>query len=129
MEKKLLVNGMITPDGTELISHHVHDFVSHKDLNGETYFIDGGPYEYGTRQSVNKEKAEKIWVYSTDKHDVIREYFEWGTYGKDGKDKLSYVKLKNMTNEHIENILNTQIHIERTISEIFKEELKFRKKN
>ena len=127
MKKIVLVNGLITPDGTELISHHVHDYVSYKDKNGEVYFIDGGPYEYGIRQSINKEQGKRIFLYSTDNHEDIRNYFEWGTYGKEGKDKFRYVKLKDMTIEHINNILKSQFHIEETIAEIFKNELKFRK--
>jgi len=36
------MQGLTTPDGTVLISHHRHDFRTHTDKNGKFYFIDGG---------------------------------------------------------------------------------------
>ncbi len=50
MEKRLIYNSIITPDGTVLVSRHRHDYNSHLDKNGLTYSIDGGT-DY-TRTSV-----------------------------------------------------------------------------
>lgn len=129
MERELLVNGLITPDGTILITHYVHDYVTYTDKNGEWYMIDGGPCDYGTRTSVNKEEAKRIKVYSNDKHELIREYLEWGTYGKSGKEPHKYVPLKNLEIDHIKAILKTQTHIKDNFKKILKNELKFRKKH
>ena len=35
-------NAIKTPDGTIIESKHRHDFVCHKDKNGNTYCVDGG---------------------------------------------------------------------------------------
>ena len=68
----------------------------------------------------------ELSVYSDDSHDVIRDVFKWGTRGKDGKQPLTYVPLKNLTTEHIEAILETQDHIQEYIRNIFLDELEFR---
>ena len=59
--KKLIRNRWQTPDGTILESKHRHDFVSHKDANGEYYFIDGGT-DY-IRMTVNKEPMINLCEY------------------------------------------------------------------
>lgn len=123
--KELLANIMITPDGTRLESRY-HDFQQHKDKNGEYYFIDGG-IDY-CRQSVNKEPAKFITVYTTDPHHHIREHFSWGTYGIDGDQPIKFVKLKDLTSKHIENILE---YCKPTgkIEKVFLDELQYRSDN
>lgn len=126
MERTLLVNGLKTPDGTILITHYGHDYVTYTDKNGEWYMIDGGPFDCGTRTSLNKEKAEVIKVYSDDPHSLIREYLEWGTYGKSGTEPHRYVPLKSLEEDHIEAILRTQTHLTNDFRTILKNELKYR---
>ncbi len=99
MERSLILNRWKTPDGTVLISRHTHDFVSHKDANGEDYFIDGGN-EY-VRMSVNKEEMENMCVYSDDQFSVIRKVLCRGTF--DENDKRIWIPLCNMSNPHLEN--------------------------
>jgi hypothetical protein len=65
-------------------------------------------------------------VYSDAPHSEIREVFRWGTRGKDGKQPLKYVPLKDLTKEHIIAILETQTHISEMVRNIFVNELKFR---
>ena len=79
----ILKNSIKTPDGTILVSRHRHDYVSHNDTNGETYFIDGGNSYF--RGSLNKVPAEDLSITTEDDFDLIREGFEWGSYGKNGK--------------------------------------------
>ena len=69
---------------------------------------------------------EELSVYSNDPHKLIREAFKWGTRGKDGKQPLTYVPLKDLTTEHIDAILETQTHIQEYIRKIFLDELEFR---
>lgn len=125
--KHLIRNEIKTPDGTILTSRHRHDFVSYRDaITQELYFVDGG-HEY-IRGSVNKVKAEYLYVYSDGLHEIIREAFEWGSYGKNGDEKLHYIVLKNMAEEHIRAILKTQ-RLEAHIKKIFEDELKWREEN
>jgi hypothetical protein len=101
MKRSLILNRWKTPDGTVLISYHTHDFVSHKDANGEEYFIDGGN-DY-VRRSNNKEPMENMCVYSDDQFSVIRTVLCRGTFDKDGK--RVFIPLCNMSNPHIENCI------------------------
>lgn len=123
MSSNKIVSGMITPDGTVLISHHRHDMVAHKDKNGEVYFLDGG-LEY-VRCSVNTILPQFISVLTTDPHAKKREWFEWGTYGVDGKSPLSYIKLKDMTTDHINAVLKTQ-KLSNNVINMFNNELTWR---
>ena len=120
----MLVNAVVTPDGTRLESLHRHDYKSYQDQNGETYVLDGG-LDY-IRKSVNKVPARDACVYADDAHELIRAAFKWGTRGKNGDEPISYVPIARMTNEHIENILTTQHHIRPYVREVFKNELKYR---
>ena len=123
--KQLLVNAIITPDGTRLESTHRHDYKSYQDQNGETYSIDGG-LEY-VRRSVNKQPALDDFVYTDDPHEKIREMFKWGTYGKGGNEPLQRKKLADLTDEHIEAIIETQHQLRDEIRKVFYDEITYRK--
>lgn len=125
--RNLLVNAIITPDGTRLESRHRHDYQTHIDANGEEYMIDGG-LDY-VRRSVNKERAVDAFVHDDDTHELIRESFKWGTYGKNGahlNQPLVLIHLKSLDTEHIEAILETQTHLKSHIVKVFENELKYR---
>jgi len=122
--KKVLVSGMITPDGTVLYSRHRHDYKEHTDANGEWYMIDGG-VDY-VKSSVNNFRAQYISLTTESSHMEIREHFGWGTYGKDGKEPLHEVILKNMETVHIEAVLRTQTRLGPHITKLFVDELVFR---
>lgn len=122
--RTLLVNAIITPDGTRLESSHRHDYQTHVDANGEEYMIDGG-LDY-VHRSINKEPAIDAFVYTDDSHDVIREQFLWGTYGKNGDQPLQMKPLKSLDKEHIEAILQTQTHLKDHIRKVFEDELEYR---
>jgi len=121
---QMLVNKMITPDGTVIYSRHRHDYTEYVDKNGELYVLDGG-LDY-TRTSSNKVPATYAPVYDTDSHDLIREEFSWGSYGKDGKQPLTRRPLKDLEDDHIEAILATQHQIPQYIRKIFLDEQQFR---
>ena len=125
MEKKLLANRMITPDGTLMQSFNQHDYKTYKDtLSKEEYMIDGGlAYE---RRSLNYVPASDDSAYTTDSHEYIRERFAWGSYGKNGDERLHYIYLKDMETNHIKAILETQSHIQDYIRELFETELNWR---
>ncbi|CAB4222383.1 hypothetical protein UFOVP1655_91 [uncultured Caudovirales phage] len=122
--RNLLVNAIITPDGTRLESRHRHDYQTHIDANGDEYMIDGG-LDY-VRRSINKEPAIDDFVHDDDTHEVIRESFKWGTYGKKGDQPLVLIPLKSLDTEHIEAILETQTHLKSHIVKVFEDELEYR---
>jgi hypothetical protein len=126
-EARIVCNRIRTPDGTILESMHRHDFKSHPDKNGLIYMVDGG-LDYLRRNVHDEAPYTELSVYSDSPHDVIREVFKWGTRGKDGKQPLKYVPLKDLTTEHIEAILETQDHIQQYIRNIFLDEMIFRVK-
>lgn len=39
-------------------------------------------------------------------HEEFRGIFEWGTYGKNGDEPLRYIKLKDISDNHLDNIIN-----------------------
>jgi len=126
-EPRIVCNRIRTPDGTILESMHRHDYKTYVDTNGLEYMVDGG-LDY-TRRNVHDEAPyTELSVYSDSPHDVIREVFKWGTRGKDGKQPLKYVPLKDLTTEHIEAILETQDHIQQYIRNIFLDEMIYRVK-
>jgi hypothetical protein len=124
----IIRNAIMTPDGTFLRSFHVHDYVEHKDtVTGELYIVDGGN-QY-LRRSVNVVPAEDFTVTMQDKFVLIRCAFVWKSYGKNGEHPRGIlIALCDMTTDHIEAILRTQVHIRGIyVEELMIAELQFRK--
>lgn len=120
----LIANRWQCPDGKILQSMHRYDFVTHEDtVTGETCFVDGGIFGV-IRTSGN---LKDISIYSDYPHELQRKYFFWGTRGKDGKQPLTWVAVKDMTTEHIEAVIETQDRIAPEIKELFLNELAYRK--
>ena len=127
-EPKLLANRIITPDGTMLQSYHRHDYKTYIDENGKEYMIDGG-LEYQRTNIHDDAPHTDACVYDTDPHTEIREAFHWGSYGKGGDQPLKRIKLSEMSNNHIEAILQTQHHIGPHIRKAFEDEQQYRLDN
>lgn len=121
---QLVYNAIRTPDGTILESRHRHDYREYTDANGKTYMVDGG-LDY-TRHSANGDE-EWIGVTMADGHHIVREAITWGTYGPNGDQPLSYVKLSDMSSEHIQACLDNVPRIYPQIREAFEDELEWRK--
>ena len=124
-ERKLLANVMRTPDGTILQSCHIHDYVEHLDANGKTYMVDGG-VQYIRRTWYEEGNGEDLSVYTDDPHHKIRDWFRWGTYGKEGKGPLKWKKLKHLGTDHIQKILE-EGYARAHLTKVFQDELSFRK--
>lgn len=124
-ERHLVANVLRTPDGTILQSYHVHDYKEHVDANGKTYMVDGG-MNYMRRSWYEEENGEDLSVYTDDPHTKIREWFRWGTYGKEGKGPLDWVKLKNLETAHIKSILD-EGYVRTYVKKMFENELELRK--
>ena len=130
MNKEIIIrNAILTPDGTYLRSYHVHDYKEHKDtVTGEIYIVDGG--NHYLRRSMNDVPAEDLTVYLDDNFEVVRMAFVWKSYGKNLEHAPNgiYIALCDMTDDHIEAILNTQVHIIGTfVEELMVAELQYRK--
>jgi hypothetical protein len=125
--RQLVANLICTPDGTILQSFNRHDYKEYTDKNGETYMVDGG-LDYLRRSVGQSEPYTELSVYSDDPFNLQREYFSWGTYGKDGDQPLKHVQLKSMSNDHIEAILRTMVPgLHPLYQELFETELVYRK--
>lgn len=122
---KLIRNALQTPDGTILESRYRHDYQTYTDtVNGQTYMVDGG-LDYCRRSAMND--AIDLNVYIEDPHEKVRDALTWGTYGKDGKQPYSLVKLKCMSTDHIRACLENCSHtMYPQIQEAMKNELVFR---
>jgi hypothetical protein len=95
-------NAIQTPDSTYLVSSHVHDYKEHKDANGGLYIVDGG-YDYIRRSG--QVDYENLTLMSDDPFELAREKLIWGSYGKSGKEGLHYIRLKDMEEGHIANVI------------------------
>jgi hypothetical protein len=122
-EQTIIYSALRTPDGTVIESNHRHDYKEYADANGKTYMIDGG-LDY-IRASANGDEVF-LTVYSDGPHDDIREFMKWGTRGKDGKQPLRYVALKDMDTDHIQACLDTQWQMRPEVRVIMQNELKYR---
>lgn len=117
--RRILVNAWQCPDGTILESRSVHDC----QIYGK-WMIDGGREYFRTSGS----GLTFVGCFEDDPIEDIREVFKWGTRGKDGNQPLTYVKLMDMTDDHIKAILDTQVQIRGTqVENAFKRELEYRK--
>lgn len=122
--KHIVCNKIKTPDGTVVESHYTHDYRTHRDKNGKVYMVAGG-LEYLRRNVHEDAPFEELTVYSDAPHEIIRENFCWGTYGKKADKPLKWVLLCDMSDEHIKNVINDGVprqHIE----SIFIDELRYR---
>ena len=103
--RQIIYNAIRTPDGTVLVSRHRHDYQSHTDaVTGRYYAADGG-HEY-LKRCGDIVGMEELSLFDDEPHDVQRRYLSWGTYGKDGKDALSYRPVSEMSDDHIKAVLH-----------------------
>ena len=116
-------NAIKTPDGTVLTSRHRHDYVTHTDKNGKEYMIDGG-LDY-VRSSANGDE-EYLTVTTDAGHSVCREACEWGTYGINGDQPLSYIKLCDMSTAHVNAVLANVPSINPAIKVAMERDVEFR---
>jgi hypothetical protein len=108
-DKQIILNQIRTPDGTVLTSEHRHDYKAYIDANGEEYMVDGG--NAYLKRNGTKEPFEELSLYDDEPFDIIRQHIKWGTYGKNGDQPLQYKPLKDLEDDHIQAILDTQKQI------------------
>ena len=121
MISSILVNKAITPEGNVLRSRYRHDYVWSCDSEGTRYFLDGG-LDYVRCGG----EGLKVITLTTDSPIAdIREHWDWGSYGKWGLKDFHYILLKDLSEEHINNIL-TLDYISDTIRGMLNREIEYR---
>ena len=95
---RLILNSLMTPDGTILTSRHVHDHVSHIDANGLMYSNDGG-LDYQHRTVQDSAPYTDLSVYADDDYELVRKSFCRGGRGKKGDEPLKWVPMNEMSDE------------------------------
>ena len=125
MSEQIIRNALVTPDGTMIESRHRHDYVTHTDKNGKEYMVDGGPAYL--RRSCNGDEVDAT-VYMSDDHTDKRVAFMWTSYGKEGRGPMLTRPLAELSDNHIEAILETQTQIRGTYVEtLMHDELEYRR--
>lgn len=118
----ILINKIMTPDGTILESKHRHDFVSHDDKNGTMYYVDGG-VDYLRRGG--RDDYTELSLTTDDDHERIREKFEWGANGINGDEPIQWIKLRLLSDSHIYAIMS-KFPLVPEIKKVFSDELDYR---
>lgn len=128
MSRNLIVNKVRCKIcGEVLESRHRHDYKTCS--CDQKTMIDGG-LDYGRYGGVDLDQIEHLSVYDNDPHDLIRQSATWGTYGKNGDQPISYIKIADMTNNHINAILEKfGARVYPTMLKAFKDELLYRQEN
>lgn len=108
-----------------LVSHSRHDYVKCSCEN-ET-FVDGG-LEYIRYGGKDLSLVFSRPIYSDSSHETIRENLCRGSRGKDGKQPLLYIKLKDIDNQYLEAIIayEEQVRPNNKMLPIYREEQKWR---
>jgi len=124
---RILRNALQTPDGTVLESKTRHDYVEYEDANGWVYVVDGG-LDY-IRRTVNKNApAKDLSLTEADPHFFLRDYVTWGTYGISGDQPLFYITIANMSDGHLQAVLDTQKNMYPQVRDLMKAEIVYRER-
>ena len=117
---KLIQNAVYCTDtDTYFISQHRHDFVSFSSGGKSGLFIDGGlEYQRGT---INPSTVLEWCLYEDSPNEEIKRKLLWGTRGQDGNQPLKWIPLVACSDEHLQAILSTQIHISDKTQSLIKE--------
>ena len=106
-----------------IVSSHTHDWVSFnydgsevkesENYDGWDGYIDGGlSYQRAGGNWIHNPEEfgiEDYCLYDDSDFSDIKNKFLWGTYGRNGNEKLKWVTLRSCTSEHLQNILKTQL--------------------
>jgi|SRR6187402_2761982 len=129
MEKKLIFNSVVCLQcGEQLISRHIHDYRVCGCENGT--MCDGGN-SYERHGGQNLDLVQSFCIYDDEPHEILRLYIERGTYGVKGDEELKYIKLKDMSDEHLKAVIEyeTTHRPNNPYLKHYKTEQKWRKKN
>jgi len=122
---RLLRNAIQTPDGTILESRHRHDYKEYEDANGWVYMVDGG-LDYVRRTTNKNAPAKDLTLTEDDPHFFLRDYVTWGTYGKQQDQPKFYITIADMSDGHLQAVLDTQKNMYPQVRDLMKAELEYR---
>lgn len=105
-----------------LVSRSVHDYKTCECTNEA--MVDGGN-DYARYGAVDINLIDKITYTTEDPFDLLREFVAWGSYGKDGKQPLTYIKIKDMSDEHLRAVI-TYPHGATWMKDLMKQEIDYR---
>lgn len=126
--KNLVVNKVkCLACGEELESRHRHDY---RTCNCEQQTMVDGGIDYGRYGGVNLDLVELCYVYDDEPHEKLRNVATWGTFGKTGEDPLRFVRIAEMSNDHIDAILTKfKGNVHPTYKKLFEDEMVYRTDN
>lgn len=106
--EQLVLNRIICLECAEVLtSYYTHDYKTCNCANQT--MIDGGlDYQRYGGVDLHKIDFSPTVYFSADPkdHGLMRVSFHWGTYGKDGDQERRWITPAQMSNKHIENILD-----------------------
>lgn len=112
--------------GDIIESKHVHDYVT---CSCGSVSADGGK-DYLKRTGFSEDYLDLSEVTSENEEDwfeKVRETFTWSSRGKLGNEPLHQILLKDLTDEHLKSVIDTQWHIKGSyVEEYMKKELEYR---
>ena len=123
MDRQIVYNAVKCLECNEtIVSYHRHDYKICECPNGA--MVDGGTayIRYG---AMNMSKIELITVYADDDYELVRQYATRGSRGVDGKQPLTWIKLCDMDDDHLEACLDyggADWHLE-----LIRKEIEYRK--
>lgn len=126
MERKILINKVMCPDGTILESHHRHDYKEYTDKLGRYTMVDGGR-DYLKRGGTFTEMS----VYSDDSHEVIRREVTRIGRGKNLDQQPFITPVMAMNDSWLKNVIEwcEDYQPNNPFLDVFKEEVLYRKKH
>lgn len=129
MEKNLIYNSVICLlCGETLVSRHRHDYKTCSCENAT--MVDGGnEYQRYGGKDINMVKS--LSIYDNEPFKVLRHYIERGSRGVDGDKPLTYIKLKDIDDEYLDNLINYEEELRPNNRQLkfYRKEKKWRAKN
>ena len=129
MENKLIYNSVICLFcGETLVSRYRHDFKTCSCENKT--FVDGGN-EYQRSGGKDLNLIQSYCIDDSENFETLRFYIERGTRGIVGDEPLHYVKLKDIDDDWLQNIIKyeEELRPDNPYLKYYKKEQKFRTKN
>lgn len=123
VSEQIVYNAVKCEECKEIIqSYHGHDYKTCSCDNQA--MVDGG-LNYARYGAVDMGKITKITYTTGDPFDLIRAFFCWGTYGKYADQPLKYIKLKDMSDEHVRAVIVWK-GVQPWIIDLMKQEIDYR---